>query len=389
MSQPSPDVVIIGGGLHGLSSALHLALAGARALVIEKDYPGRHASGVNAGGVRRLGRHFAEVPLSVAAMGLWHRISDLVDDDCGFKACGQVKIAESAKEMESLRNRVTQLRRLGHEHEQLIDQETLRELVPNIAPHCVGAIHCPEDGAANPFRTVTAFRRRAEALGARVLSGTEVQSIERAANLWQVHCTSGTHSAPTLVNAAGAWAGSVCAQLGEPVPIRAEAPMLMITERLRQFLKPVLGAAGRRLSFKQFENGTLMIGGGHLGSADPESNRNDVRLAGLRTSARTVTALFPQLRGVRVQRFWAGIEGVMPDAIPVIGPSSTAENAFHVFGFSAHGFQLAPITGRIVSELITRGLSTLDIDAFRIDRFHTDERVALPPLLDPRTVALR
>ena len=91
----APDVIVIGGGLHGCSTALHLARRGIAALVIEKDHVGRHASGVNAGGVRRLGRHPAEIPLSVASMELWHTIRDLVDDDCGFRSHGQVKVAEN------------------------------------------------------------------------------------------------------------------------------------------------------------------------------------------------------------------------------------------------------------------------------------------------------
>ncbi len=111
------DVLVIGGGLHGCSAALHLAMRGVRVTVIEKDYVGRHASGVNAGGVRRLGRHLAEVPLAVAAMELWHRIGDLVDDDCGFESHGQVKVAESEAELDGLRARVEELTRLGFSHE--------------------------------------------------------------------------------------------------------------------------------------------------------------------------------------------------------------------------------------------------------------------------------
>ena len=105
----SADVVVIGGGLHGCSAALHLARAGARVAVLEKDHVARHASGVNAGGVRRLGRHFAEVPLAVASAALWGRISDLVDDGCGFEASGQLKVAESDAELAALRERVKQL----------------------------------------------------------------------------------------------------------------------------------------------------------------------------------------------------------------------------------------------------------------------------------------
>src|SRR5258708_12010267 len=99
---PARDVIVIGGGLHGCSAALPLALRGARVTVLEKDYVGRHASGVNAGGVRRLGRHPAEVPLSVASLELWHRIAELVDDDCGFERHGQVKVPQSPSDLAAL-----------------------------------------------------------------------------------------------------------------------------------------------------------------------------------------------------------------------------------------------------------------------------------------------
>ena len=131
-----PDVIIIGGGIHGCSTALHLALLGVKALVIEKDHVGRHASGVNAGGVRRLGRHPAEIPLSVASMELWHDIEALVDDDCGFEACHQVKVAESEADLATLRNRVEMVRALGFEHEELIGRAELR----GAAARCRGAL---------------------------------------------------------------------------------------------------------------------------------------------------------------------------------------------------------------------------------------------------------
>ena len=107
--------------------------------------------------------------------------------------------------------------------------------------------------------------------------------------------------------------------------------MLMITERVASFLTPVLGAQDRILSLKQFDNGTILIGGGHRGKAIPDKNRAQINIGGFSESARTLADLFPQLSTVRVVRFWAGIEGVMPDAIPVIGPSTAKENAFHAF----------------------------------------------------------
>lgn len=365
-----PDVLVIGAGLHGLSAALHLGLRGLRARVLEKDYPGRHASGVNAGGVRRLGRDLAEVPLSNAAMGIWHDMSGFVGDDCGFTRCAQVKVAETEAELDALRARADSVTAIGFNHEEIIGADELRAIVPAIAPHCVGGMICRDDGAALPFRTVTAFRRRAEELGGEVIANAPVTGIERRGGVWRVRAGGRDHEAPVLINAAGAWGAEMAAMLGERPPLEAHAPMLMITERVAPFLKPVLGAQGRTLSFKQYDNGTVLIGGGYLGETDADANRATTRLGGMAASARTVAALFPQLRDLRIVRAWAGIEGVTPDGIPIIGPSSTQEDAFHSFGYSFHGFQLSPITGKILADLIVDGAADLPIAPFRIGRFN-------------------
>ena len=96
------DAIIVGGGIHGCSTALHLCLAGMKPVLIEKDYAGRHASGVNAGGVRQLARHVPEIPLSIRSMGIWERIEELLDDDCGFESHGQVLVAENDAEFDAL-----------------------------------------------------------------------------------------------------------------------------------------------------------------------------------------------------------------------------------------------------------------------------------------------
>src|SRR5262249_4337436 len=156
-----------------------------------------------------------------------------------------------------------------------------------------------------------------------------------------------------------AWAGRVAAQLDEPVPLEPIAPMLMITAPLPAFIKPVVGAAGRPLSFKQFRNGTVLIGGGHRRRLARDDHPTHLDFMGLAMSARTVWDLFPIMRRAQIVRCWAGIEARMPDDIPVIGPSSTSEGVFHAFGFSAHGFALGPIVGAIIAELIDGGRTNL------------------------------
>ncbi|HZZ95110.1 MAG TPA: FAD-binding oxidoreductase [Usitatibacter sp.] len=363
------DVVVIGGGLHGCSAALHLARAGASVVVLEKDHVARHASGVNAGGVRRLGRDFAEVPLSVASLELWNRIEELVDDPCGFERVGQVKVAEDEAALQSMRERSETLRRSGFTHEEVIGRDELREWLPAVAPHCVGGVVCRDDGAALPFRTTLAFRRKAESLGVRFHEGICAQAFERSGGAWRVWSPHGTFEGGALVNAAGAWAGEIARQLGEPVPMAATALMLMITAPVAPFVKPVVGVQGRPLSFKQYANGTIMIGGGQRGRADLATNRTSLDYARLAFNARTAADLFPRLRHAQIVRAWAGIEGMMPDGIPVIGPSCTQERAWHAFGFSAHGFQLGPIVGSIIADLVTRGATGLPITPFSIARF--------------------
>jgi sarcosine oxidase subunit beta len=362
------DVIVIGGGLHGCATALHLARAGFTATVLEKDYVGRHASSANAGGVRRLGRALPEIPLAEAALHAWHQIADLVDDDCGFASSCQVKVAESEPELQALRERRAILLNLGFEHEEIIGRTELRELLPAIASHCVGAMVVHGDGYANPFLTVQAFKRKALALGVRFLESASVESVQKQGEIWRVQSTQADLQAPILVNCAGAWGGRIAAMLGEHAPVQAQALMLMITARVKPFVKPVVGAQGRTLSFKQFDNGTVLIGGGYQGRAEPQSNRTHLNFSGLAASAATASALFPGLGGVQIVRCWAGIEGVMPDGIPVIGASAAA-GAYHAFGFCGHGFALAPIVGRVIAELVSTGKASLPIEAFHIGRF--------------------
>jgi len=99
------DVLIIGGGLMGFSTALQLAMRGVRCMVLDKDSPGRHASGVNAGGLRQLNRHPAEIPLSIASAEMWQHIESLVDSDCDSRFPGQIRVAENAQDLRALEER--------------------------------------------------------------------------------------------------------------------------------------------------------------------------------------------------------------------------------------------------------------------------------------------
>ena len=369
MSAESTDVIVIGGGLHGSSTALYLRRRGLSVRVIEKHFPGRFASGVNAGGVRRLGRHPAEIPLSVAAMEIWHEIEGFIGHNCGFHKVGQVKLAENEAEMKQLEERVASVRALGFEHEELIGGNELRELVPAAAPHCLGAIVCRDDGAANPMLTTRAYWRRALSEGVEYHLGDIVDGVERFGDLWRVRAGEAHLEAPVLVNCAGAWGDTVAAMLGDSAPLTAQALTMMVTEPIPHFIDPVCGLASGGLSFKQSDEGTLVIGGGHLGHADRDAETAEPDPVALGRSARTVARVFPQLKDVPIARTWCGLEGKMPDEIPVIGPSGSAPDAYHAFGFCGHGFQLSPIVGKLLAEQIVDGRASLPLEPFSISRF--------------------
>lgn len=363
------DVIVIGGGIHGCSTALHCALRGLSVILIEKDHAGRHASGVNAGGVRQLARHVAEIPLSNTSMEIWHRIADLVDDDCGFTSDGQVMVATDEEDLAGCKARVDDLNLRGFHHEEMIDARELREFVPAVSEDCPGGVISRRDGAAIPLRATQAFKRKAAERGVDVREGVRVIKVERDGANWRVVTDAGTFLAPRVVNAAGAWGDRIAADLGEPVPLEPVAPMLSITAPLPAFIKPVVILRGRKLSFKQFDNGTVLIGGGYLGRALRDENRTILDWQGLAANIKTVWDLFPIMRGASIVRAWAGIEGKMADDLPAFGKSARHEGLYHQFGFSLHGFQLGPGAGAVMAEIIATGQSNVPIDGLGIARF--------------------
>jgi sarcosine oxidase, subunit beta len=116
----------------------------------------------------------------------------------------------------------------------------------------------------------------------------------------------------------------------------------------------------------------VMIGGGHRGQGDLDTGETTLDLSRLAYSAKTAVELFPVLAGADIVHMWAGLEGMMPDGLPVIGLSPQAPGVVHAFGFCGHGFALAPIVGHIVADLALAGATRLPIAAFAPDRFASE-----------------
>ena len=362
------DALIIGGGLHGLSAALQLARRGASVILLERARIGRHASGASAAGVRTLYRARAELPVSLVSMQMWHEIENLVGDDCGFRATGQLQIAESEAELDQIRARVEDLKKDGFTHEEMVDSGELRTLVPALAPHCIGGAIVRRDGAADPHRTLAAFLRAILAAGAIVHEGIGVSRLARRDGVWRAGDGTSYFEAPLLVNAAGAWAGQIAALVGDHIWLGTKASMMIVTERVAPFVRPTVSAAGRKLSFKQTNQGTLLIGGGQQGRADLQNESAEIDALTLAKSAAAAVALFPSVGKLRIVRTWAGLEAKTSDDVAIAGLSPSAPGLMHLFGFSGHGFQLVPALGVAAAELLLDGRSHLDISGLTPQR---------------------
>jgi len=364
------QVAIIGSGIQGSATARELALRGEDVLVIEADYAGRHASGVNAGGVRTLSRHISELPLSLASKRLWWRIGDLVDDDCGYRQSGQVSIAVDEETLAKFRTRNEEITKAGIAHnEQLLTPEEVREILPDFDGPIAGAAYVKDDGYALPFHTTQAFRRKAESLGARYIEGDAVKTAEKVGKGWRLSTISGHEiRANQVVNCTGAWAAEIGKLFGDDLQIKPNGSMQMVTTRLRPFLSVVVGVSGQAMAAKQFENGTVVIGGGRRSPVDTKNKRADLTLSGLVLAARQAAKFFPILNNATIARCWSGIEAFTPDGLPIIS-FGCDPTVLHAAGFSAHGFQLGPAVGVVLADLVTTGSTSIPIEPFSLNRF--------------------
>ncbi|MGY6569353.1 MAG: NAD(P)/FAD-dependent oxidoreductase [Salinarimonas sp.] len=381
------DLVVIGGGLIGLASAFEARRAGLSVLLFERDTCGRHASSASAGGVRSLNRDPAEIPLARAALPLWAGLAERLGADVGFAASGQIRVAEDETALAALEARAVRTQSAGWTHERMIGPNALFERVPALARHCLGALVVDDDGFADPLKAVHAYRRACLALGVEIREGVTVQGVSRAdGQALEIVTDHETIRAGAVANCAGAWGGRAWGGrawapedkasnilAGEPIPMRASALQMIVTAPVAPFVTPVIGCQGRKLSLKQTDAGAVVIGGAFEGrimtGADGQAARGIVLPERIAANLANAVALFPHLRDAPVLRSWTGIEGMVEDGLPVIGESARLPGLVHAFGFSAHGFALAPLVGEIVRDLVTGQENPLPLAPFAPERF--------------------
>ncbi|MCS6878710.1 MAG: FAD-binding oxidoreductase [Geminicoccaceae bacterium] len=362
------EVAIVGGGLVGCSAALHFAHRKVPCVLLEAGRCGSQASGVNFGGVRRQGRALAELPLAERARRMWSRMDRLVGHDCEFRPTGHLRLARDEREMAELERWAKEAARFGIAVE-LSGAAALRARWPWLGAGLAGGSFCPDDGQANPRLACPLFRRAAAAAGAEIREGERVHAIERGPRGFVLGTEKGLEiEARVLVNAAGAWGSAIAALLGDELPSEAIAPNMAVSEPLPFRIEPGLGTAGPGVYLRQVPSGSVIFGGGR-GVVDLARMRCRPLLESTLATLAQVCAIVPELARALVIRSWAGIEGKTPDDLPVIGASAKVRDLWHAFGFSGHGFMLAPAVGAVIVELVLDGHSPTSLKGLEPVRF--------------------
>lgn len=367
MSVQQTDVIVVGGGIVGASAALALRGFGHGVVLLERDRCGSRSSGVNFGGVRRQGRLPIQLPLAQRAHQIWGRLPQLLGIDGEYRRSGHFKIARSDSDMAAL-EAYAALSRDFDLGLQLLSAAQVRARCDWLGGVAVGGSLCPQDGQANPRLVSPAFARAAARAGATVLEGHAVHEARHDGQHFHVRAGDGLAlRAPVLINTAGAWAGALAAQFGEPVPMHSGHPAMAVTEPLPHFLPWSLGVEGGGIYCRQAATGQVVMGGGQGLALDDRRTRVDAptltRLLG------QAADLLPPLRHAQILRTWSGTEGYLPDRQPVLGPSATTPGLFHGFGFAGAGFQIGPAAGEVLAELVHHGRSSTPITPFSVTRF--------------------
>jgi glycine/D-amino acid oxidase-like deaminating enzyme len=372
------DVVIVGGGAVGVSAAYHLAAAGAgRVLLLERaDAVGTGSTGACAGGFRHQFSSRINIELSLASVPMILGFSEEHGLPLDVAQDGYLFLLRDERARDGFRQAAELQRSLGVDARSLASAEAA-ELVPGIATDdLLEAAFCPDDGIADPGGLTQGYATVARRAGAELRLGTEVVGIDvRGGRALAVRTTDGAIEASAIVNAAGPWAGSIAASAGFELPLEPIPRMVVTTGPFdgMPVRRTLVIDTGTSYYFHREGDGVLTgMGGRHeTPSFDVSVDHRFVEEELLPTAVR----VFPPIERAGVANMWAGLYEMTPDRHPIIG-ESPVPGLFLANGFSGHGFQHAPVVGKLLAELIVEGRArTVDISALGFDRFARGELV--------------
>jgi sarcosine oxidase subunit beta len=365
-------VVIIGGGVMGMSTAYHLALKGCHdVLLLEREaFFGAGATGRCAGGIRHQFSTDVNIQLSIHSIRMLERFEEETGQPIDLKQCGYLIMASSQEEMETFRANVDRQHRHGVPTQMLSPDEIAARVPLLNLDGIVGATFYRRDGIADPSGVVGGYVSRARVLGATLLNQVEVTGITvKAGRVVGVQTPSGEVATERAVIAAGPWSGLVGRLAGVELTIVPERQQIVVTAPLDWLPDdfPFVIDFAQRLYFHPEGEG-LLTGQSIVGC--PPTFEQTVDPNWTATHIANAIARLPMLEHAQVLTQWAGLYENTPDAHPIIGPIPQVEGLFCIAGFSGHGFMHGPIAGLLLAEDILDGSAhTVDIAPLRFTRF--------------------
>jgi sarcosine oxidase subunit beta len=366
------DVIVVGSGIVGNSTAYYLAKKGLSVVVLEKSRNiGDGGSSRNGGGVRQSGRDPRELPLAMYGVQyLWPTLSDELETDVEYFQEGNLRLGKTEAHLNILRDIVAGGRSQGLELE-MIDGEQVRDICPYMSEEVIGASWCPSDGHANPLRTTLGYYRKARRLGVRFITGQEVVAIKKIrGRARRIMTAEESFEGETIVLAAGYESRAIAETVGIDVPMSRWLLETLVTEAQPPMFYQMLGTAAADFYGHQSKHGSFVLGG--TSGMEGVNKDNGTPVTSSMTTAsicRGVVGYIPSLRDAKVVRTWAGWIDFSADKVPVISFVEEVPGLILACGFTGHGFGIGPTVGTLLSQMASGEETALDISAFRYDRF--------------------
>jgi len=374
------DVVVIGGGSHGLATAYYLAKThGVRNVaVLEQSYIGSGASGRNTTIIRSNYRTPEGAAFYKRSVALYEQLSGELDFNLMFSQHGHLTLAHSDRAMTTMQERAEVNQLLGIESRVVLPDE-ISQLCPQLDLSqrptwpIMGALYHAPGGIIRHDAVVWGYARGADRHGVELHQNTAVTGIEHSnGRVTAVETTRGRVEADVFVSAVAGWSTLVCGLAGIRLPITTHILQAFVTEPTKPFLDVIIVSAQMHVYVSQTDRGEFLIGA----EIEPYTTYDSIgTFPFLEYSARHVLELFPQLERLRVLRTWTGLCDLSPDYSPILGKTEL-ENFHLSAGWGTYGFKAAPIVGTTLAELVATGRTPDLIESFGLERFHTDTLVS-------------
>ena len=377
MFPKTADVVIIGGGVMGASTAYHLALRGQKnILLLEKDeFFGQEATGRCAGGVRYQFSTEINVRLSLKSLPMLERFKEETGQEINFRRCGYLFVLTQPEDVKTFQHSLALQQGLGVKTEWLSPDEIHRRLPLMRFEDALAGSYNPQDGLVDPNSVVMGYIGAAQRLGVQCLTNVEVTGIQVAAGrIAAVDTNQGRISTRQVVNAAGPWAGLIGQMAGVAIPIVPLRRQIMTTTTLPEVPQdfPFVLDFAQSLYFHREGEGILT---GMSNSNEEAGFDQTVDDAFEMVNLEAAIARMPCLEKASMLSHWAGLYEVTPDAHPIYG-IAPVDGFYIVAGFSGHGFMHGPISGKLMTECILDGkFLSLDVSVLDLARFSEGRQI--------------